>query len=61
LYFRDYLKDNPAIAKQYEALKLTLWKQFEYNRDAYTDAKGNFVKQQTQAAKRIYGKRYSRK
>ena len=26
LYFRDHLKDNPAIAKQYEALKLTLWK-----------------------------------
>ena len=61
LYFRDYLNDNPAVAKQYEALKLTLSKQYEHNRDAYTNAKGDFVKQHTQTAKRIYGERYSRK
>lgn len=61
LYFRDYLKDNLAIAKQYEALKLRLWKQYKYERDAYTDAKGDFIKQQTEAAKRVYWKRYSRK
>jgi len=60
LYFRDYLNEKPVIAKQYEELKLMLWKRYEYNRDAYTDAKGDFVKEQTQAAKLIYGERYNR-
>lgn len=60
LYFRDYLNDNPAIAKQYKELKLTLWKQYAHNRDAYTNAKGDFIERQTQSAKWIYRKRYSR-
>lgn len=32
LYFRDYLNEYPAIAAEYEALKLRLWKQYENNR-----------------------------
>nr|MBP8868749.1 GrpB family protein [Enterocloster sp.] len=51
LYFRDYLKGNPAAAKEYEALKLSLWKKYEHNRDAYTDAKSEFVKECTEKAK----------
>ena len=47
LYFRDYLNDNPPLAKQYEALKLSLWKRFEHNRDGYTNAKTDFVTEQT--------------
>lgn len=43
LYFRDYLNEHPESAQQYEELKLTLWKQYENNRDAYTDAKAEFV------------------
>ncbi len=31
-------------AKEYERLKLSLWKKFEYNRDAYTESKGEFIK-----------------
>lgn len=54
LYFRDYLKENPAAAKEYEALKLSLWKKYEHNRDAYTDAKSEFVKDCTEKAKLDY-------
>ncbi len=39
LYFRDYLIENPDIAKEYEKLKLGLWKKYEHDRDAYTEAK----------------------
>lgn len=41
LLFRDYLNTHPESAKQYEELKLALWKQYENNRDAYTDAKAD--------------------
>lgn len=58
LYFRDYLNEHPQIAKEYEAMKLQLWKQFEHNRDAYTDAKTEFVKKWTSEAKKIYAGRY---
>ncbi len=34
LYFRDYLIERPNVAKEYEELKLKLWKQYEHNRDA---------------------------
>ncbi len=58
LYFRDYLNEHPQIAKAYEQLKLDLWRKFEHNRDAYTDAKTAFVEKWTAAAKRDYGNRY---
>lgn len=58
LYFRDYMNDNPKLAKQYEELKLSLWKQYEHDRDGYTNAKGEFVSRYTDKAKREYGNRY---
>lgn len=58
LYFRDYLNDNPGIAKEYEQLKLKLWHQYEHNRDGYTEAKKEFVKKYTTDAKNRYGNRY---
>lgn len=58
LYFRDYLNENPQIAKEYERLKLSLWKTFEHNRDGYTDAKTEFIKKYTAKAKGIYANRY---
>ena len=58
LYFRDYLNEHPQIAKEYEALKLELWKQYEHNRDAYTDAKTDFIQKWTDEARKEYGKRY---
>lgn len=53
LYFRNYLNANPQIAKEYEQLKLQLCKQFEHNRDAYTEAKTEFVKKWTAVAKEL--------
>ena len=61
LYFRDYLQEHPAVAKNYEKLKLSLWKQYEHNRDAYTEAKTDFIKNYTDEAKKLYGERYERK
>lgn len=58
LYFRDYLNDHPAIAIEYEQLKLSLWKEYEHDRDGYTAAKAAFVVHHTQAAKQWYGSCY---
>ena len=60
LYFRDYLQEHPAVAKNYEKLKLSLWKQYEHNRDAYTEAKTDFIKKYTKEAKKLYSGRYER-
>lgn len=58
LYFRDHMNDNPALAKQYEELKLSLWKRFEHDRDGYTSAKTDFIAEYTDIAKKRYGNRY---
>ena len=54
LYFRDYLQAHPAIARAYEALKLSLWHRYEHDRDGYTAAKGDFIRRHTQVAKSLY-------
>lgn len=59
LYFRDYLNEHSQIAKAYEQLKLELWKQYEHNRDGYTNAKTDFIMKWTCEAKQLYGDRYS--
>ena len=51
IYFRDYLIENSDIAKEYEKLKLDLWKKFEHNRDEYTNQKTEFVRKYTEIAK----------
>ncbi len=56
LYFRDYLNEHTQIAKNYENLKLSLWKTYEHNRDEYTKQKTEFVKKYTQMAFELYGK-----
>ncbi|MCI1244621.1 MAG: GrpB family protein [Bacilli bacterium] len=58
LYFRDYLNGDSKKAKEYEKLKLSLWRRFEHDRDGYTDAKGGFVARTTALAKRKYKGRY---
>lgn len=55
IYFRDYLIENGDIAKQYEKLKLQLWKEFEHDRDGYTDAKSDFIRKYTKIAREKYG------
>ena len=51
IYFRDYLIAHPDIAKEYEKLKLGLWKKYEHDRDGYTQQKSEFVRKYTDVAK----------
>lgn len=53
LYFRDYLIDHPETAAEYAALKVKLHKDFEYDRDGYTDAKSAFVRAVTEKARKL--------
>ena len=55
LYFRDFMNEKPGLAKEYEKLKLSLWKQYEHDRDGYTNAKTELVKAYTKQAKAFYG------
>jgi hypothetical protein len=50
---------DPSAAKEYEQLKLGLWKPYEHDRDGYTAAKAAFVAQYTGEAKQRYGSRYA--
>lgn len=56
VYFRDYLNEHPEIAKEYETLKLSLWKPFEHDRDGYTERKTDFVRMHTKLAIKQYRK-----
>ena len=58
LYFRDYLNEHSDVALMYEKLKLSLWHKYEHNRDAYTEAKTEFVNKYTVIAKKQYTNRY---
>ncbi len=51
LYFRDYLIAHPEAAAEYAELKRSLFKDFEHNRDGYTEAKGAFIRTVTEKAK----------
>lgn len=51
LYFRDYLNAHPEAAKEYEALKLKLWKEYEHDRDEYTRQKTGLVRKYTELGK----------
>jgi len=44
IIFRDYLINNPEIARQYGDLKRKLAIEFKNDREKYTDSKGNFIK-----------------
>ena len=43
LKFRDVLRADPALAADYAALKLDLANKFEFDREAYTEAKSPFI------------------
>ena len=43
--FAGYLRKHHDVAKEYEQLKLSLWHKYEHNRDGYTEAKTEFIKQ----------------
>ncbi|CAH1222161.1 hypothetical protein PAECIP111891_05298 [Paenibacillus allorhizoplanae] len=50
ILFRDYLRIHPEDAKQYGDLKLELAQRFQNDRLAYTEAKGEFVREILQRA-----------
>lgn len=58
LYFRDYMREHADAARQYEGLKQDLKERFEHNRDAYTRAKTEFIREYTQRAREEFGGRY---
>ncbi|MNC25035.1 hypothetical protein D3C75_731110 [compost metagenome] len=41
--FRDYIRANPAAAREYEEVKLKLAGQFRHDIDAYCEGKTNIV------------------
>ena len=43
LLFRDYLRAHPAVAKEYENLKLELARKYANDRDAYLYGKTDFI------------------
>jgi GrpB-like predicted nucleotidyltransferase (UPF0157 family) len=54
LLFRDYLIEHPVVAKEYEALKLRLAQNHPKDREAYTNAKTEFVVRVTLKAREYY-------
>jgi GrpB-like predicted nucleotidyltransferase (UPF0157 family) len=44
LTFRDRLRNDPVVRNEYATLKLQLAQRFEFDREAYTDAKEPFIK-----------------
>ena len=51
MIFCEYLKNNPVKAEEYAALKFELKKHFKYDRDAYTEAKGDFSRECVKVAR----------
>jgi GrpB-like predicted nucleotidyltransferase (UPF0157 family) len=43
LYFRDFLIENEKYANEYERVKLELAEKYNHDREAYTEAKTEFV------------------
>ncbi len=56
LLFRDYLIEHPAMAKEYQSLKLQLTEKCENNRIEYTKKKNEFIRRVTQISKSYYEK-----
>lgn len=54
LYFRDYLRVNKDVAYEYRNLKLSLKYKFKHDRDAYTDAKTEFIIKYTDIARGVF-------
>lgn len=58
LYFRDYLISHPDVAVEYGRLKQKLQQKFEFDRDGYTAAKTDFIRQITKLAREEIPNKY---
>lgn len=54
--FRDFLRRNLSVAKEYETLKMSLLPEYRNNRNGYTEAKSDFINKIIKSAKRNYTK-----
>jgi GrpB-like predicted nucleotidyltransferase (UPF0157 family) len=54
LYFRDFLREFPDVARQYAKLKLSLAEKYPNDRVAYTAGKSEMVERLTATAKAYY-------
>ena len=53
------LKEKSDVKKELDEMTLEeLWKQYEHDRDGYTEAKTDFIKTYTEQAKKEYAGRY---
>jgi len=59
LYFRDYLKIHSDITKEYGNLKVQLIQKYKHDRDAYTEAKTEFVKKIIKMGREEFADRYN--
>lgn len=59
ILFRDYLREHPRAAHEYEELKLSLLPEFRNDRDGYTRAKGDFVKKIVRLAREKFSRKSS--
>jgi GrpB-like predicted nucleotidyltransferase (UPF0157 family) len=57
LLFRDYLIENPEVAREYEALKYRIAREHPNDRIAYAKGKTKFITQATRAARKHYRSR----
>ncbi|QNO14258.1 GrpB family protein [Alkalicella caledoniensis] len=60
LYFRDYLKANNDVATHYGNLKMSLKEEYQYDRDAYTNAKSEFILKHTDIARNMLNDKYKK-
>ena len=51
IYFRDYLRQNSEARAEYAKLKYALAEKYSFNREDYTQAKTEFIKEITEKAK----------
>jgi GrpB-like predicted nucleotidyltransferase (UPF0157 family) len=58
LYFRDYLLTHPKTAAEYGELKQKQKNDYEFDRDGYTAAKGEFIRRITEETRRLFAGRY---
>jgi GrpB-like predicted nucleotidyltransferase (UPF0157 family) len=59
VYFRDYLREHRSVAEDYVKLKRELAEKYRYDREAYTEGKGEFIKGITEIAKGLPKQRES--
>jgi GrpB-like predicted nucleotidyltransferase (UPF0157 family) len=55
LLFRDYLRVCPEARQTYADLKTELQKQYQFDREGYTRAKGDFINATIKKAKEYFG------